>query len=98
MWFIFAMTDWNDFLIYLSRLFPVKGNWMGVFTRDYIKYLSLYGGYFAAGLLLCTRLPEKIWNKIKNNFFGVIILLAIFVAAVYCMYLGLNDPFLYFRF
>lgn len=98
MWFIFAMTDWNDFLTYLSRLFPVKGNWMGVFTRDYIKYLSLYGGYFAAGLLLCTRLPEKIWNKIKNNFFGVIILLAIFAAAVYCMYLGLNDPFLYFRF
>ena len=98
MWFVFAMTDWNDFLTYLSRLFPVKGNWMGVFTRDYIKYLSLYGGYFAAGLLLCTRLPEKIWHKIKNNFFGVIILLAIFAAAVYCMYLGLNDPFLYFRF
>lgn len=98
MWFVFSMTDWNDFLTYLSRLFPVKGNWIGVFERDYIKYLSLYGGYFVAGFFLCTKLPAKIWKKCQYSFFGVVILLAILAASVYCMYLGLNDPFLYFRF
>ncbi len=98
MWFVFAVTDWSDFTTYLSRLFPMNGNYLGVFEYDYIKYLTMYGGYFVAGILLCTPLPEKIWKKCKNNFLGILILLLIFVAAVYCMYMGLNDPFLYFRF
>ncbi len=98
MWFVFTVTDWKDFTIYLSRLFPTNGNYLGVFERDYIKYLSMYGGYFMAGILLCTPLPGKIWKKCKNNLVGAFILLLIFVAAVYCMYMGLNDPFLYFRF
>lgn len=98
MWFVFAVTDWSDFIVYLFRLFPLDGNYLGVFERDYMKYLSLYGGYFAAAILLCTPIPGKIWKKCRKNFVGTIILLAIFAAAVYCMYMGLNDPFLYFRF
>lgn len=98
MWFVFAVTDWQDFTMYLSRLFPVKGNYLGVFVMDYIKYLKLYGGYIVVGILLCTPWPAKIWKKCEKNFLGKIILLLIFAAAVYCMYRGLNDPFLYFRF
>lgn len=98
MWFVFTMTDWNDFIIYLSRLFPVQGNYLGAFAGDYIKYLSLYGVIFAAGILLCTKLPTWLWNKCRKNFIGKMILFIIFAASVYCMYMGLNDPFLYFRF
>lgn len=98
MWFVFAVTDWKDFLIYLSKLFPINGDYIGVFAGDYIKYLSLYGVFLVAGIILCTKLPIKIWRRCQDTFVGKIILFTILAASVYCMYLGLNDPFLYFRF
>lgn len=98
MWFVFVVTDWKDFITYLLRLFPVHGDFAGAFTGDYIKYLSLYGIFLAMGILLCTEIPGKIWRRCKDGFWGKIILLIIFGASVYCMYMGLNDPFLYFRF
>ena len=98
MWFVFAMTDWNEFMVYVSRLFPIGGDYSGIFEGDYIKYLSLYGAYFLAGILLCTKLPDWIWRKCRKNFMGKIILILILAASLYCMYMGLNDPFLYFRF
>lgn len=98
MWFVFAMTDWNEFMVYASRLFPIGGDYSGAFAGDYIKYLSLYGAYFLAGILLCTKLPDWIWRKCRKNFMGKIILILILATSLYCMYMGLNDPFLYFRF
>lgn len=98
MWLVFAVTKWEDFVIYLQRLFPVNENINGVFEGDYIKYFSLYGIFIIMGLLLCTEMPGKIWRRCKDSFWGKIILLIIFGASVYCMYMGLNDPFLYFRF
>jgi alginate O-acetyltransferase complex protein AlgI len=49
-------------------------------------------------VLFCTPLPAKLWEKIEKTPLGPVILLAIFWGAVYCLYRGLNDPFLYFRF
>ncbi len=98
MWFVFAMTDWKEFTVYVSRLFPFDGNAAGVFAEDYIKYLSLYAWNFLGGILLCTKLPEWIWKKCRKNIIGKMILILILAASLYCMYMGLNDPFLYFRF
>ncbi len=98
MWFVFAVTDWKDFTTYLLRLFPVHGDFTGAFVGDYIKYISLYGIFLALGIFLCTEITGKIWRRCKDGFWGKIILLIIFGASVYCMYMGLNDPFLYFRF
>ena len=42
--------------------------------------------------------PAKLFNKIKDNVLGSLILFAIFWGSIYCLYIGLNDPFLYFRF
>ena len=50
------------------------------------------------GLVFSTTLPKKIYLKIKDNALGSIVLTLIFWASVYCMYMGLSDPFLYFRF
>ena len=98
-WLLFAVTDFEQLGIYFSRLiplFPVKT--YAIMEKDYVKYFGIYWKYFLAGFIFSTSLPEKIYKKIKNSMFCSLLLLAVFWAAVYCMYKGLNDPFLYFRF
>ena len=42
--------------------------------------------------------PFELLKKLKNKWVITVLLAAIFAGSVYCMYRGLNDPFLYFRF
>ncbi len=49
-------------------------------------------------MVCCSGLVEKIFMKWRNKLWMSLLLLIIFGAAVWCMYRGLNDPFLYYRF
>ena len=84
--------------INVIRLFPIGTSAAGLFAGDWLEQLQVYGGFLAVGLLFCTDLPRRVWERIRKTPLAVILLLAIFWAAVYCLYRGLNDPFLYFRF
>lgn len=98
-WLVFAVSDLKQLWIYFSRLFPFLGNGdPAPFAADYLKYGRIYGVLLLAGILFSTKLPLYIYNRIKNNWLGTVILLGIFWLSVYCMYKGLDDPFLYFRF
>ena len=97
-WMLFAITDFSQLGLFFSRLFPLNGSFSGPFPGDWLEPLKDYGPLLAAGVLFCTPLPAKIWGKIEKTLLGPVILLAIFWGAVYCLYRGLNDPFLYFRF
>ena len=99
-WMIFAINDMTELKIFFTRLFPFfgQGVW-SVFRYDYLKYLKIYSPFFAVALLLCPRLPFKLLDKIREKKWIVWIILAvILIASVYCMYRGLDDPFLYFIF
>lgn len=98
-WAVFAIDDMGQLGIFLSRLFPLFGQsaW-SVFRYDYLKYLGLYGPFFIAGILFSTKLPFRILKNIDNRIVVRMILAAVFISSVYCMYRGLDDPFLYFRF
>lgn len=98
-WAIFAITDINQLLIFLSRLFPFsnQGIW-SVFRYDYIKYLKLYYPFFIAGTLFSTKYPYTWLRNIKKGIIKWLIIILIFIASIYCMYRGYDDPFLYFRF
>ncbi|MDE5582749.1 MAG: MBOAT family protein [Ruminococcus sp.] len=98
-WLIFAVTDFHELGIYFKRLFPFipqeKGN---ILDGDYIKYLKIYWKFFLAGIIFTLRFPQKLYEKYKKTPLCAILLLAVFWGAVYCMYKGMSDPFMYFRF
>ena len=98
-WAIFAIDDICQLGIFFTRLFPFfgQGVW-SVFKHDYLKYLGMYYPFFIAGFLLSTKLPYNLLRKIKQRKVIYILIVIIFIASVYCMYRGFDDPFLYFRF
>ncbi|MBQ6181045.1 MAG: MBOAT family protein [Ruminococcus sp.] len=98
-WLIFAVTDMDQMKEYFSRLLPFTHKADSVLRKDdYVKYWNIYKKYFIAGAVFSTRIPEMIYKKIKGSMFTALLLLVVFWASVYCMYKGMNDPFLYFRF
>lgn len=98
-WAIFAIDDMGQLAQFFMRLFPFfgQGVW-SVFRYDYIKYLKMYFPFYIAGFLFSTKFPYKQLKRIKSKTLIWAMLTVIFVASVYCMYIGLDDPFLYFRF
>jgi alginate O-acetyltransferase complex protein AlgI len=98
MWAVFAITDFSSLRIYFGRLFPFSGPGINVYSLDYIKYGKMYGIVLLIGLFFCTQLPRKIYNRIKGSVFSAVVLIIVFWACVYCLYKGLDDPFLYFKF
>ena len=98
-WLVFVITDLSQLGIYLQKLFPFFGSTGTVlFQGDYLKYGKTYGIYLVLGILFATGVQEKLLKKNKNRLWVMLLLLALFWASVYCMYLGMDDPFLYFRF
>ena len=98
-WLVFAITDFSQLNIYFNRLFPFfKDTAVNVFEHDYIKYGKMYGVLLIIGILFTTKIPRIIYEKIKDSIFASALLLIIFWLSIYFLYMGLNDPFLYFRF
>lgn len=98
-WLVFVITDLSQLGIYLQKLFPFFGSTGTVlFQGDYLKYGKTYDIYLVLGILFATGVQEKLLKKNKNRLWVILLLLALFWASVYCMYLGMDDPFLYFRF
>ena len=98
-WAVFAVTDFSQLVVLFTRLFPFFGQsaW-SVFRYDYLKYLELYYPFLIIGVLFSTKLPYKLLKRVKSKIVITVFLAAIFLASLYCMYQGLDDPFLYFRF
>ncbi len=95
-WLIFAIDDIPQILVYLGRMFNIGGN--PLFPGDYIKYGGIYGIIMLVGLFFCTEIPSKLYARFKNNPIVIPILIFIFAGVLYCLHMGLNDPFMYFRF
>ena len=98
-WLIFAISDPEQLILYLGRLFPfVKTTEYTVFAGDYLKYLDTYKGSLIAAILLCTGIPRKLYEKRKGSPIPALMLVIAFWLCVYSMYQGLDDPFLYYQF
>ena len=95
-WLIFAVNDLGQLGIYLGRLAGIGG--VNVFAGDFVKYLQQYGVFLVIGLLFAAGLPEKIFFAIRRQGVRWVILLAVLAGSLYGIYMGMNDPFLYFQF
>lgn len=93
-WMLFAIPDLHQLWTFAGRLFT-EYSWS---APDFQRHLQQYGGYLAAGILLATPYPERLWRRLQRTAFGTIVLVFIFWAAAYAMAAGQNDPFLYFSF
>lgn len=98
-WTIFKITDLSQLAIYFQRLFPFFDQTERYYyAGDYLRNLSEFKFVLAGCVLFSTRLPMRIIEKMKNHIYGFVIFIAIFWASLYCLFMGMNDPFLYFRF
>lgn len=99
-WLVFAITQPSQILIYLQRLFPFTAapgtyTW---FAGDYLKYGRIYGLSLLAGLIFMTDLPRRIYSRYRHSLLTALGLTILFWICVYCIKMGMDDPFLYFRF
>lgn len=97
-WTIFAISDFGQLRIYLARMFPFFGIGETLYAHDYLKYLITYAPLIVLCILFSTPLPQKLFQRLKDSTVGVGIALGVFWYAVYFLAIGMNNPFLYFRF
>ena len=94
-WSIFAITDMKQLGIMLRKLFTWSE---GLYLLDFVKYAKNYGILIIVGIICATKLPEKLLLTKNNTWFQKLLLLVIFGSSIYYLYIGLNNPFLYFSF
>ncbi len=98
-WMLFAIPDLGQIGVYLSRLFPfVGGSGAAVYAGDFVKYLRSHAWSLLAAFICCSGLPKKLYAKKGNSIWMTLLLVILFWLCVYSMYIGLDDPFLYYQF
>ncbi len=95
-WMFFAVEDLGQVMVLLGRLIGIGGE--NVLGTDWIRALKDFWWILLLALFASTGLPKKFYLKYKNRWFIYLPLAAMLGASVYCLYRGMNDPFLYFRF
>lgn len=95
-WVPFAIGDWDQMVIFLGKLFGIGDTVVN--PQDYISWGESYFGLMAAGVILATPLPEKLWKKIRHSTVADILLVVLFWICIYYISTAAQDPFLYFQY
>ena len=99
-WVIFNITDLTTLGQYLSRMFfiPVKGS---IAFGGFDKFISILLDYWWL-LAICgicsTPFPMRLYEKNADKWYVKIILAALLWYSMYQIFIGSDNPFLYFRF
>lgn len=98
-WVVFAITDLKQLGIYFGRLFPLFGDaGIAVNQQDIFKYLSNYGIYLVAGIILCIPAVSGFYEKHRKNPVVVVLLAIVFWLSVYFLSSSAGNPFMYLNF
>lgn len=96
-WVCFAITDMNQLITYLGRMFGIIP---GVLVNQDVSLQECvkYGGTIFIGILLCTEGAHRFYEKAKDSWLGMLVLTALFWLSIWYLIMSGNNPFLYFRF
>ena len=97
-WTIFAISDFHELGIYLRKMFPFFSTESILNVTDFTRLATEYAPLILASILFATNYPEKLFNKIRNKNIGILIALIVFWWSVYYLSIGIDNPFLYFRY
>ena len=97
-WVIFAITDFSELGVYLGKMFPFFTPQNTVSFNDFWQLLNTYAPLLITSVIFAVSYPKLLWDKIRDKAPGIIILLVVFWYAVYLLAIGVNNPFMYFRF
>ncbi len=98
-WVVFAITNLKQLGIYFGRLFPFLGGpGVAVNQQDIVKYVSDYGIYFIAGIILCIPAVFHFYEKHKKNPVIALLLAAVFWLCIYFVSGSAGNPFMYLNF
>ncbi len=98
---IFEVSDLSQLAIYIERLFPFLPGEAGyIAPGDWLLELSSYGVPLFIGLIFCTNWPRRLYERMKNTVWGTLMLLLIFWASIYFLYMmrDATNPFKYAAF
>lgn len=100
-WILFAISDFHELYIYLSRMFGFTAQ-TAVNSFDFLPLLSDYAPLLLLGIFFSTDFPVRIYRKLSEKKAGFAVslgfYLGVFWYAVYFLSIGISNPFLYFRF
>ena len=97
-WSVFAISDLSELGTYLSRMFPFFGIGVNLDITDFARLAITYAPLLVASIIFATEYPEKLFDKLRNRMIGIIIAFVIFWCSIYYLSIGINNPFLYYRF
>ncbi len=97
-WVVFAITDMGQLTAYLGNMFGMHQAGVMVGIPQFLRYLEEYGILLAACILFATPFPVRWYQKWKDRWFTVLLLVVVFWFSVHEIMVGSNNPFLYFRF
>lgn len=97
-WVVFAIDNIRELGVYFTRLFPFWGSADYVNASDFTRYLHNYMPFFILAFLVSTPAADKFYAKYREKPVFKIGMFFVFAVCVYEMAIGVNNPFLYFRF
>ena len=93
---IFFNEDLNVVISLIKNLFVAKEN---VLNDAFLTMIKNNYKILIIAILTVLTIPQKIYNKIKNILpLRILIILTLLSIDIAFIYIGYNDPFLYFRF
>lgn len=95
-WMFFAIESLPQCMTLLGRLIGIGG--INVRPGDWLTALKTYWWLLGLGIFASTELPKKLYLSFKEKWIVYPVLAGMLGVSIYCLYMGLNDPFLYFRF
>lgn len=97
-WVIFSDVQLGRALLYIQCMFSFRKSVTDESLRQLVRLLLDYKWILTAGVVFCTPIPMRFYVRKHSKWYITGMLFCIFWLSIYEIYMGKNNPFLYFQF